>query len=56
MKWVDCVEQLKNSGVSALVECGPGKVLSGLAKRIDRELTAISTESVADFDAALTTI
>jgi [acyl-carrier-protein] S-malonyltransferase len=56
VKWVDCVEQLKNSGVSALVECGPGKVLSGLAKRIDRELTAISTESVADFDAALTTI
>lgn len=55
VKWVDCVEQLKNSGVSALVECGPGKVLSGLAKRIDRELTAISTESVADFDAALTT-
>ena len=56
VKWVDCVEQLKHSGVSALVECGPGKVLSGLAKRIDRELIAISTDTVADFDAALTTI
>ena len=54
VKWVDCVKQLKQSGVSTLVECGPGKVLSGLAKRIDRELTAVATESAADFDAALT--
>jgi len=54
VKWVDCVQQLKQSGVSTLVECGPGKVLSGLAKRIDRELTAVATESAADFDAALT--
>lgn len=56
VKWVDCVMQLKASGASTLVECGPGKVLSGLAKRIDRELTALATESAADFDAALTTI
>lgn len=53
VKWVDCVKQLKQSGVSTLVECGPGKVLSGLVKRIDRELTAVATESAADFDAAL---
>lgn len=56
VKWVGCVKQLKASGASTLVECGPGKVLSGLAKRIDRELIALATESVADFDAALTTI
>ena len=56
VKWVDCVKQLKASGASTLVECGPGKVLSGLAKRIDRELSALATESAADFDAALTTI
>ena len=56
VKWVDCVKQLKTSGASTLVECGPGKVLSGLAKRIDRELIALPTESAADFDAALTTI
>ena len=56
VKWVDCVKQLKESGASTLVECGPGKVLSGLAKRIDRELSALATESAADFDAALTTI
>ena len=54
VKWVDCIKQLKNTGVSTLIECGPGKVLSGLAKRIDRELMAVATESAADFDAALT--
>jgi [acyl-carrier-protein] S-malonyltransferase len=54
VKWVDCIKQLKSTGVSTLIECGPGKVLSGLAKRIDRELTAVATESAADFEAALT--
>ncbi|MDG2018716.1 MAG: ACP S-malonyltransferase [Porticoccaceae bacterium] len=56
VKWVDCVKQLKKSGASTLVECGPGKVLSGLSKRIDRDLTAVATESAADFDAALAII
>jgi [acyl-carrier-protein] S-malonyltransferase len=56
VKWVDCVKQLKKSGASTLIECGPGKVLSGLSKRIDRELIALATESAADFDAVLTTI
>jgi len=56
VKWVDCVKQLKERGVIHLIECGPGKVLSGLAKRIDRELIALATESAADFDVALTTI
>lgn len=56
VRWVDCVKQLKKSGASTLIECGPGKVLSGLSKRIDRELIALATESAADFDAVLTTI
>ena len=56
VRWVDCVKQLKNNGASTLIECGPGKVLSGLSKRIDRELIALATESAADFDAVLTTI
>lgn len=56
VKWVDCVKQLKECGVSTLVECGPGKVLSGLVKRIDRDLISVATETVADFDAALTII
>ena len=56
VKWVDCVKQLKQSGADTLVECGPGKVLSGLTKRIDRELQAMATDSVTDFDNALTTL
>lgn len=55
VKWVDCVNQLKNNVATTLIECGPGKVLSGLTKRIDREITSLATDSVADFTAALET-
>ena len=55
VKWVDCVYQLKNNVATTLIECGPGKVLSGLTKRIDREITSLATDSVADFTAALET-
>lgn len=55
VKWVDCVNQLKSNGATTLIECGPGKVLSGLAKRIDRDLLSLSTDNVADFTAALET-
>jgi [acyl-carrier-protein] S-malonyltransferase len=55
VKWVDCVNQLKNNGATTLIECGPGKVLSGLSKRIDRELSSLATDNVAEFTAALET-
>ncbi|GKS94339.1 ACP S-malonyltransferase [Acidovorax sp. SUPP2825] len=42
VRWVECVQALKGRGVTHLVECGPGKVLAGLAKRIDPELVAAS--------------
>lgn len=38
VRWVECVQALKARGISHLVECGPGKVLAGLTKRIDPEL------------------
>ncbi len=38
--WIDCVRKLRALGVDELIECGPGKVLSGMAKRIDRSLRA----------------
>ena len=39
VRWVECVRVIKTHGVSHIIECGPGKVLSGLVKRIDSDLT-----------------
>lgn len=38
VRWVECVQAIKARGVAALIECGPGKVLAGMTKRIDSEL------------------
>ncbi len=45
VKWTDCVRTISDKGVKEMVECGPGKVLSGLAKRIDKSLACRSIES-----------
>lgn len=45
VRWVDSVQQMIAGGASLLVECGPGKILTGLAKRIDRSLPAICIDS-----------
>jgi len=39
VRWVDCVRAIKARGITIIVECGPGKVLAGLCKRIDADLT-----------------
>ena len=40
VRWVETVQAIKARGMTHLVECGPGKVLMGLTKRIDADLTA----------------
>lgn len=40
VRWVESVQWLQQQGVESLVECGPGKVLAGLARRIDKTLGA----------------
>lgn len=41
VRWVECVQAIKSRGVTTLVEAGPGRVLAGLAKRIDPALTGL---------------
>lgn len=38
VRWVDCVKAIRAMGAQVVVECGPGKVLAGMVKRIDAEL------------------
>ena len=52
VRWVECVEFMVGQGVDTLVECGPGKVLTGLSKRIDKSLNALALsnpEALRDF-------
>lgn len=50
--WVATVETLKKRGVNQLVECGPGKVLGGLIKRIDKEIVTQSIDTPESFNAS----
>ena len=47
VRWVECVQALKVRGVTHLIECGPGKVLAGLTKRIDPELVGAALYDTA---------
>lgn len=53
VRWTGCVQALAASGVTQALECGPGKVLAGLIKRIDKSVDARPLGSPADLDAAL---
>jgi [acyl-carrier-protein] S-malonyltransferase len=50
VRWRESVLYMKDQGVETLIEVGAGKVLSGLARRIDRELTGKSLQQPGDFD------
>ena len=50
VKWVDTVNKLKENGVDTIYEIGPGKVLAGLIKKIDKELTVINVNSLDDIE------
>lgn len=53
VRWVETVRDMKARGVTHVVECGPGKVLAGLIKRIEPELVTVSVYDQASLDAAL---
>lgn len=50
VRWRESVLYMKEQGVGTLVELGSGKVLSGLAKRIDRDLVGVSVQTPADIE------
>jgi len=53
VRWVECVNSLVAAGVTKTIECGPGKVLSGLNKRIHADLITASIEKSEELLAAL---
>jgi [acyl-carrier-protein] S-malonyltransferase len=54
VRWVETVQALKAAGAERVIECGPGKVLAGLTKRIDDSLLALALVDEASLQAALT--
>ncbi|CAN7167593.1 ACP S-malonyltransferase [Pararhizobium sp. LjRoot255] len=56
VRWRETVEWFAANGVTTLYEIGSGKVLTGLARRIDKTVTGIAVNSPADIDAALQTL
>lgn len=53
VRWTECVQALAARGVTQVGECGPGKVLTGLIKRIDKSLDARTLGGVGDLQGAL---
>jgi len=53
VRWVDIVKAMKANGVDTIIEVGPGKVLTGLAKRIEKEMNSVSLSEAADLDKVL---
>mgnify|MGYP001273570110 FL=1 len=55
VRWRESVLAMRDTGVDTVIELGAGKVLSGLTKRIDRDMTALNAESPDDIEAVLKT-
>ncbi len=53
VQWTGCVHELAARGATRIAECGPGKVLAGLIKRIDRTIDVRALTMPDDFDATL---
>lgn len=54
VRWVDVINYCTSQGVTAIAECGPGKVLTGLIRRIDRAIAASCIDSPDAFSKLLT--
>jgi [acyl-carrier-protein] S-malonyltransferase len=56
VRWTDCVRRLVDEGATAFIEAGPGRVLTGLVKRIVEDGRAVSIEDPAGLDKAVATL
>lgn len=56
VRWVSCVQNMVEAGVSTTIECGPGKVLSGLNKRIHKPLNCFAIEEKEALAEALASV
>jgi [acyl-carrier-protein] S-malonyltransferase len=53
VRWVEVIEKLSANGVTTMIECGPGKVLTGLVKRIAPQITTFAINDQSSLQAAL---
>ena len=53
VRWVDCMQSLKDAGAELFIEVGPGKVLCGLLKQIDPTLKSLNVEDAASLEKTL---
>ncbi len=56
VRWVETIQKMQAEGVTHIVECGPGKVLTGLVKRIAPEVNALSITDPASLASVLETL
>jgi [acyl-carrier-protein] S-malonyltransferase len=56
VRWVEIIRAMAAQGVTHVLECGPGKVLAGLVKRIDPQLQGIAAADRASLEQALAAI
>ncbi|MGE0372672.1 MAG: ACP S-malonyltransferase [Gammaproteobacteria bacterium] len=56
VRWVETVREMESRGVNSVIECGPGKVLVGLNKRIGRELVTLSVYDPDSLEEALSVV
>jgi [acyl-carrier-protein] S-malonyltransferase len=56
VRWIETIQAMAEQGVTHVVECGPGKVLAGMVKRIDARLAGIAAADRASLEQALASI
>ena len=56
VKWIACVEAMKNFGAEIFVECGVGKTLCGFNRRIDKKIRSFNVEDMESLKKTLDTL